>query len=140
MTPKHSFTTASVKDTIAAAAQKPLAELLTTPDVAIIKDVRTSYTYDDKTNERTETVAKQTVTAVIGTTIDDAEQITFDYVGTPILGDSLTAIVGQRMQLKNVSFGLIANMVNRRFVGYNATGFKLIVGEMIPAQQPQSQK
>ena len=70
----------------------------------------------------------------------DAEQITFDYIGTPIIDDNLTAIIGQRVQLKQVSFGLIANMVNRRFVGYNATGFKLIVDEMIPVPKPQPQK
>lgn len=140
MTEKQSLATASVKETLAAATHKPLIELLAVPEVAIIKHVRTSYAYDDKTNERTETVIKQTVTAMVGTTIDDAEQITFDYIGTPIIDDNLTAIIGQRVQLKQVSFGLIANMVNRRFVGYNATGFKLIVDEMIPVPKPQPQK
>ncbi|MBR3207947.1 MAG: hypothetical protein IKF58_16290 [Bacillus sp. (in: Bacteria)] len=137
---KNPFTSASVKDTLAAATHTPLVEVLSTPDSAIIKEVRTSYAYDEKTNERTEKVSKQTITAMIGTTIDDAEQITFDYVGTPIPDKDIPTIVGQRMQLKQVSFGLIANMVNRRFVGYNATGFKLIVGEMTSVQKPQPQK
>lgn len=125
---KQNLATASVKDTL---AQLDFSQFLEIPESVVIKDVKTSYKYDDD-NKRTNEIAKQTITAIAGTTIDNAYQIVFDYVGQPLNDDTIESVLDTRLAIKQSHVSLVANMVKGRFNGYSATGFKLVVTELAP--------
>lgn len=139
-TKKQSLDKAKVKDII---SKIDFSQLLEIPKSAILKNVKSSYKYDDD-NKRTAKIAKQVITAMGGTTIDDAYQLDFDYLpknGNFISEEQIEQLLGARVSIKDSHVSLIANMSkSRSFAGYSATGFKLIVTELAPFVPAEQQK
>lgn len=80
---------------------------------------------------------KLAIKGLSGTSLLDAEEQEFDYVGTPLDEE---AYLNQAVRLTDVSFGLVANMTKNSqgrnsFLGYSATGLKLIVSSLERIQE-----
>lgn len=134
---KIPYKTAKIKELLLdKAISKTLADKLAIPEIVIIKEISTRNSFDDK-NQRTETVEKQVIKGLSGTSLLDAEEQEFDYVGTPLDEE---AYLNQAVRLTDVSFGLVANMTKNSqgrnsFSGYSATGLKLIVSSLERIQE-----
>ncbi|MCJ1996837.1 hypothetical protein GYN67_09055 [Lactococcus piscium] len=135
---KQTLENAKVKEVI---SQMDFSQFLSIPESVIVKNIKTSYRYDDD-NKRTSEVAKQTITGMAGTTIDDAYQLDFDFIsdsGQFLNDDTIASLLGQRVAIKQSHISLIANMSrsSKSFAGYSATGFKLIVTELAGYEAPK---
>lgn len=118
------FSNASIKEVIATpVVQSALKTYLREPKEVVIKKVRKPYKPKDADEN---TPATQKVEAICGTSLMDAEAIEMTLVGIKLDEQSINHIY----RVSEYTYGLIANMVNKNFSGYSATGFKLLVTKL----------
>lgn len=118
------FANVSVKEVIATpVVQSALKTYLREPKEVVIKKVRKPYKPKDADEN---TPATQKVEAICGSSLMDAEAIEMTLVGIEIDEQSINHIY----RISEYTYGLIANMVNKNFSGYSATGFKLLVTKL----------
>lgn len=101
--------------------QEAIRRYVNVPDKVIVKKVRNAYT-DDRTKDTT-----QKVEAIGGTTIDNAFPCELTLLNTAL--DPETAI-NKKYRIVESMLGLKANISEKKFSGYAATGFKLMVTKL----------
>lgn len=118
------FTNMSIKEVIAApVVQSAIKTYLGEPKEVVIKKVRKSYKPKDADEK---TPATQKVEAICGTSLMDAEAIEMTLVGIELDKDS----INHMYRIEEYTYGLNANMVDGKFGGYAASGFKLLVTQI----------
>lgn len=119
------FTQIKIKELLADSKdiQAGLKKEAEVPTTVIIKSVRNPFT-NKETNDTT-----QRVHAVSGTSLLDMVELDFTLVNQSI---DATEAINKTFQIVDYSFALEANMSNGDFLGYSATGLKLLVTKLVP--------
>lgn len=103
------------------AIQEKLKELVKVPNIVTIKKVNNPFT-DKETYKTT-----QKIHAVAGTSIADMIDVDFTLIGQELDGNNA---INKEFEIFDYNLALEANMKNGNFVGYSATGLKLLVNSI----------